>query len=76
MQTSQCEHCKKACVNEWHGGYDFGCVECCARLVISARPNKRLQESMLAAISGYAKSPSRGSIIDCIKNKQIDTAKL
>ena len=74
MQSpSECEHCYKAGINPWHGGYHFGCVGCCARIVISARPNKRFQESILAAISGYSKSPSRYEIIERIK--QLDKEK-
>lgn len=70
---SECEHCHKAGINPWHGGYHFGCVGCCARIVISARPNKRLQESILVAISGYSKAPDRESIIEYIK--QVDKEK-
>ena len=43
------------------------CLACCARLVISARPNKRFQEAMLAAIAMQKGAPTRAQILEHIK---------
>ena len=43
------------------------CLACCARLVISARPNKRFQEAMLAAIAMQKGAPERAQILEYIK---------
>ena len=48
------------------------CLACCARLVISARPNKRFQEAMLAAIAMQKGAPTRAQILEYIKGKSSD----
>ena len=45
-----CKDCEAATVSEWHGGYQMQCLGCCARLVVSARPCRRMQDGMLAYI--------------------------
>jgi hypothetical protein len=34
-----------------HGGYQMDCLQCCARLVVSARPLRQQQQALLAAIA-------------------------
>lgn len=62
-----CPDCTTSATNPVHGVYDLECVMCCARLVVSARPHKRAQESMLETIRRVKGSPSRQAIMDCIK---------
>ena len=61
---SECPECLSAVANQRCGLYRFGCIGCCVRLVASARPSRRRQEAMLAAIGRYSKSPDRQEIID------------
>jgi hypothetical protein len=44
--------------------YHIGCLECCARLVMSARPSKPRAGGMLAAIARYKEAPDRDKITD------------
>lgn len=60
-----------ACASGLRGAYDLNCVACCARLVISARPSKKHQESMLAAIAGYKDGPTREQVIEAIKQQEM-----
>ena len=62
-----CATCESSKEQRWHGVYDTTCPACCARLVISARPNKRFQEAMLAAIAMQKGAPERAQILDYIK---------
>ncbi len=62
-----CAACESSKEQRWHGVYDTTCIACCARLVISARPNKRFQEAMLAAIAMQKGAPERAQILDYIK---------
>ena len=62
-----CAACTSSKEQRWHGVYNTTCTECCARLVISARPNKRFQEAMLAAIAMQKGAPDRAQILDYIR---------
>ena len=62
-----CAACESSKEQRWHGVYQLQCTECCARLVISARPNKRFQEAMLAAIAMQKGAPERAQILEHIK---------
>ena len=62
-----CKECKQAAIDKHHGGGLMQCLACCARLVISARPNKRFQEAMLAAIAMQKGAPERAQILEYIK---------
>lgn len=68
MATS-CPHCQQA-RNQAHAGgrYAFSCIDCCARLVASARPLRAMQEAHLAAIARFERSPSREQILEHIRN--------
>ena len=62
-----CAACTSSKEQRWHGVYDTTCIACCARLVISARPNKKFQEAMLAAIAMQKGAPERAQILEYIK---------
>jgi hypothetical protein len=62
-----CAHCTQAAAQRHYGGYQFECVHCCARLVASARPVRKMQEAMLAAITRRPGRPSRQQILDAMK---------
>ena len=62
-----CDACTLSKEQRWHGVYQLQCTACCARLVISARPNKRFQEAMLAAIAMQKGAPDRAQILEYIK---------
>ena len=64
---SGCAACESTKERRWHGVYNTTCTECCARLVISARPVKKLQEAMLAAIAMQKGAPTRAQILEHIK---------
>jgi len=48
-----CINCATALANKAWGGYLMTCVNCCARLVKSARPWRDAQEAMLAVAARY-----------------------
>lgn len=64
-----CATCQSSKEQRWHGVYDAKCPACCARLVISARPVKRFQEAMLAAIAMQKGAPERAQILERVKGK-------
>ena len=51
------------------GRYDLHCLQCCARLVRSARPMRRKQETMLAVVTRREGRPSRAAVLEAIKGK-------
>ena len=67
-----CKECKQAAIDKHHGGCLMQCLACCARLVISARPSKRFQEAMLAAIAMQKGAPTRAQILEHIKGLKND----
>ena len=62
-----CEHCQTALTQPHSGSCDFACVGCCARLVVSARPSRNLQDGMFAAIAWAPKAPTREEILEYMK---------
>jgi len=58
-----CEWCKRWKQGRKVGRYSFQCVGCCARLVLSARPDKRLAAGHLAALSLFEGAPSRAHVL-------------
>ena len=64
---TDCNECAKAKNNRLHGIYQVSCVGCCARLVISARPDKRQQLAILDFIARHEEAPSRADILECVK---------
>jgi len=49
------------------GGFQVGCVGCCARLVRSARPLKHAQLAMLAAIARHEGVPPKRDVLAALK---------
>ena len=49
------------------GLYDFRCLQCCARLIATARPLKGAQLAMLAAIARTPGAPTRQAVLDAVK---------
>lgn len=45
----------------------MSCVDCCARLVASARPMRQMQEGMLAAIARRPGRPTREQVLEAMK---------
>ena len=58
-----CKQCESSKQRPHSGAYSFKCVACCCRLVLSARPDKRLAASMLAAIERFPGNPGRERIL-------------
>ena len=49
------------------GVYDLMCLDCCARLVLSVRPDKAKAGAMLAVIERMPGSPARTEVIGAVK---------
>lgn len=64
-----CSECLNASTRPHWGGYDFACLECCARLVLTTRPCKDKRSVMLDAIGRFQRAPSRRDILACAKLK-------
>jgi len=62
-----CHACEQAKAKPNCGSYDFRCKYCCARLVAHARPCKDQQEQHLAAIARNQWAPTRGDILEALK---------
>lgn len=66
-----CTHCKKAETKTYKGGvWNATCLGCCVRVVVSARPDRALQEAMLASIARHPKAPKRELILQKLKETQ------
>jgi hypothetical protein len=48
-----CRQCESSNEQPRSGVYSFKCVECMARLIKSARPNKKLQAGHIAAMARF-----------------------
>lgn len=68
-----CHHCTqhqaRAQAGQPWGGYHMACLQCCARLVASARPLRRQQEALLAAIARHEGAPSRADVLAAVQGK-------
>ena len=62
-----CKQCESSKQQPHSGAYSFKCVECCSRLVLSTRPDKRLAASMLAAIERFPDNPGRERILESVR---------
>ncbi|GAA4401174.1 hypothetical protein GCM10023089_02410 [Quisquiliibacterium transsilvanicum] len=58
IQSSERPHC---------GAYRFQCLECCARLVLSAYPSKPHAAGMLAAIERFPGNPGRARVLESVR---------
>lgn len=65
--TGECEECKRARTNKYHGGYWMQCLHCCARLVLSTHPSKPHAAAMLSAIERFPDAPTRQAILARLK---------
>lgn len=48
--------------------YDLTCLDCCARLVLSARPDKAKAGAMLAVIERMPGSPARAEVLEAVSS--------
>ena len=62
-----CKSCEAYGKNPLSGQYHFSCLECCTRLVLSARPNKAAAAGMLAAIDRFPQNPGRERILESVR---------
>lgn len=62
-----CPQCESSKQLPHSGAYSFKCVECCSRLVLSARPDKRQAAAMLAAIERFSDNPGRERILESVR---------
>ena len=66
--TQPCAACSIVKARALCGAYNLRCVRCCARLVMSARPNRKAQEAMLACITRRPENPNQTDIMKAIKD--------
>jgi hypothetical protein len=55
------------------GLYALGCPICAAHLVLSARPSRLQQESMIAAITNHRNGLSRDAVLAAVKDAQSES---
>lgn len=63
MSDSQVVQTCQVCEQVFRGVYHVGCVNCCARLVRSAKPSQELANAMLAAITSRNGRPGKAEIL-------------
>lgn len=64
-----CEQCELSKQRPLSGVYSLKCVECCARLVLTAHPDKRQAQAMLAAIERFRGNPGRAKVLECVRQE-------
>lgn len=62
----QCKACASSRERPRSGAYNFRCLDCCARLVLSAYPDKRRAGAMLEAIQRCPGNPGRERVLACV----------
>jgi hypothetical protein len=62
-----CKACESLTKQPCSGVYNFKCLQCCTRLVLSTHPNKALAAAMLAAIDRFGQNPGRGLILESVR---------
>ena len=62
-----CVNCQQAATRPVWGGYSLTCANCCARLVISARPWRDAQEGFFALFARRPENPSKDKIVAAIQ---------
>jgi hypothetical protein len=67
INLDPCTSCEYSKQQPLSGLYSMTCIQCCARLIRSARPLKHAQQSMLAAIAKHPDAPKRSDILQAIK---------
>lgn len=73
LAVPSCSNCEAALAKQWHGGYTMQCVGCMARLVLSARPSRHQQETMLACLersgNGRPERPTRQQVLERLQRR-------
>lgn len=64
---TECPACESFQQRPSSGVYEAKCLDCCARLVLSAHPNKRQASVMLAAIERFPMAPPRAQVIERLR---------
>jgi len=62
-----CPACAMVQARALCGAYNLRCVLCCARLVVSARPNRAAQQAFLYCITRRKENPSQAAVLAAIK---------
>lgn len=62
-----CSQCHTATQRPQSGLYNFSCVQCCARLVATTKPDKAKAKAMLEAIARFKPSPPRPTILAALR---------
>jgi hypothetical protein len=62
-----CTQCHTAAQHPHSGLYNFACVQCCARLVSSTKPDKAKASAMLGSIARFKPSPPRPAILAALR---------
>lgn len=65
-----CQSCESSKQLRASGVYQFRCLTCRARLVLSVSPDKNKAKAMLAAIARFPEAPAREDILECVCQKQ------
>lgn len=65
-----CPSCQARASTQHSGLYNFKCLECCVRLVQSARLDRHQAGNMLASIALHRDAPSRKEILEALKESK------
>ena len=79
MSNKTCEYCeiskkfsqehKQATGYPPAGRVQMQCLGCCVRLVLSAHPERKLAQAMLASIAAVDGAPSRADVLAAVAEK-------
>ncbi len=72
VAMDDCPDCEAHRRIRLHGGYRMQCVQCCARLLRSARPMRGAQNALLAAIRHHPDAPETVEILDALKQYDLE----
>ena len=64
-----CSNCQAACQLPTWGGYDFACAGCCARLILSAHPDRNQALVMKDAIKRFPKHPNLKAVMALVNDQ-------
>lgn len=62
-----CQACESSKQRPHSGAYRMQCLECCARLVMTAHPDKRQASALLAAIERCPGNPGRAAVLESVR---------
>ena len=57
------------------GVYQLQCLDCCARLVMSAHPDRRAAGMLMAAIERYKGAPAKADVVEAVRSAIIVATK-